>query len=176
RAAAALAAELTDDRGECVCLSTCNRTELYTAGDGVDERALEAIRSMGGDEVVALSYHLADEAAALHLFRVAAGLDSLVPGEGEILGQVRAAYEAGAAGSLLDRVFRQALHVGKRVRTETAIGESPASVSSAAAALAQQVFGDLTGRHVLLVGAGKIGELAAQALSSRGAEIALVAS
>jgi glutamyl-tRNA reductase len=77
---------------------------------------------------------------------------------------------------MLDRVFRQALHVGKRVRTETAIGESPASVSSAAAALAQQVFGDLDGRHVLLIGAGKIGELAAQALSSRGAEIAIVAN
>ena len=88
---------------------------------------------------------MADEAAALHLFRVAAGLDSLVPGEGEILGQVRDAFEAGAHGPVLDRLFRQALHVGKKVRTETAIDESPASVSSAAAALAQQVFGELDG-------------------------------
>jgi len=121
-------------------------------------------------------YRLHDDEAALHLFRVAAGLDSLVPGEGEILGQVRAAYEAVEPGPLLDRVFRQALTLGKRVRTETAIGESPASVSSAAAALAAQVFGDLAGRRVLLVGAGRIGELAASNLVSRGAEIAYVAN
>src|SRR5262249_8099453 len=113
KAAAALAGRLADGNGECICLSTCNRTELYTAGDGVDERALEAIRAVGGDEVVALSYRLADHAAALHLFRVAAGLDSLVPGEGEILGQVRAAYEAGAPGPLLNRLFRDALHARK---------------------------------------------------------------
>jgi glutamyl-tRNA reductase len=99
-----------------------------------------------------------------------------VPGEGEILGQVRSAYEAVTPGPLLDRVFRQALAVGKRVRTETAIGESPASVSSAAAALAAQVFGDLRGRRVLLIGAGRIGELAAGNLASRGAEIAFVAN
>ena len=123
-----------------------------------------------------MPYRLHDEAAALHLFRVAAGLDSLVPGEGEILGQVRAAYEAGAAGPLLDRVFRQALHAGKQARAETAIGESPASVSAAAAALAQQVFGDLEGRRVLLVGAGRVGELAARNLSARGARVAFVAN
>ena len=112
----------------------------------------------------------------MHLFRVAAGLDSLVPGEGEILGQVRDAYEAADPGALLDRVFRQALAVGKRVRSETAIGESPASVSSAAAALAAQVFGDLRERRVLVIGAGRIGELAAGNLSSRGARIAYVAN
>jgi glutamyl-tRNA reductase len=121
-------------------------------------------------------YRLHEDAAAVHLFRVAAGLDSLVPGEGEILGQVRDAYESVTPGPTLDRVFRQALAVGKRVRTETAIGESPASVSAAAAALAAQVFGDLTGRRVLLVGAGRIGELAASNLASRGAEIAFVAN
>ncbi len=121
-------------------------------------------------------YRLRDEAAALHLFRVAAGLDSLVPGEGEILGQVRAAYEAGACGPVLDRLFRQALHAGKKVRTETAIGESPASVSSAAAALAQQVFGELEGCRVLLVGAGEVSELAARSLAARGASIAAVTS
>ena len=121
-------------------------------------------------------YRLRDEAAALHLFRVAAGLDSMVPGEGEILGQVRAAYEAGSSGPLLDRLFRQALHAGRKVRAETAIGENPASVSSAAAALAQQVFGDLHGCRVLVVGAGKIGELAARSLVSRGAKITFVAN
>ena len=121
-------------------------------------------------------YRLRDEAAALHLFRVAAGLDSLVPGEGEILGQVRAAYEAGACGPVLDRLFRQALHAGKKVRAETAIGESPASVSSAAAALAQQVFGELEGCRVLLVGAGEVSELAARSLAARGASISAVTS
>jgi glutamyl-tRNA reductase len=100
----------------------------------------------------------------------------MVPGEGEILGQVRHAFESGAAGPLLDRVFRQALHVGKKVRTQTAIAESPASVSAAAAALAQQVFGDLTGRRILVVGAGKIGEQAARSLLARGAQISVVAN
>ncbi|HEY3961869.1 MAG TPA: glutamyl-tRNA reductase [Gaiellaceae bacterium] len=170
-AAAALAQAL----GDAVCLSTCNRTELYLAGDG-DERAAAALEELAGEPLDGVLYRLHDDAAALHLFRVAAGLDSLVPGEGEILGQVRAAYEAVATGALLDRVFRQALSVGKRVRTETAIGESPASVSSAAAALAAQVFGDLNGRRVLMIGAGRIGELAAANLASRGAAIAFVAN
>ncbi len=172
--ASALARMFAESGAEAVCLSTCNRTEIYLAGD--PEVAAVSLAEIAGRDLDDVLYRLSGEAAALHLFRVAAGLDSLVPGEGEILGQVRAAYEAGTTGPLLDRVFRQALHVGKRVRTETSIGESPASVSSAAAALAQQVFGELGGRHVLLIGAGKIGELAAQALSSRGAEIALVAN
>jgi glutamyl-tRNA reductase len=89
---------------------------------------------------------------------------------------VRAAHEAGATGAILDRLFRQAVHVGKKARSETAIGESPASISSAAAALAQQVFGDLAGRTVLLIGAGKAGELAARSLGARGAAIGCVAS
>jgi glutamyl-tRNA reductase len=169
------AAALARSLGDAVCLSTCNRTELYLAGDD-EERASAALERLAGESLAGVLYRLHDEAAALHLFRVAAGLDSLVPGEGEILGQVRTAYEAVPTGPLLDRVFRQALGVGKRVRTETAIGESPASVSSAAAALAAQVFGDLRGRRVLLVGAGRIGELAASNLASRGATIAFVAN
>jgi len=170
-AAAALARSL----GDAVCLSTCNRTELYV--DGIDEHTvLAALEQIAGEPLDGVVYRLHEDAAALHLFRVAAGLDSLVPGEGEILGQVRAAYESVEPGPMLDHVFRQSLAVGKRVRTETAIGESPASVSSAAAALAAQVFGDLKGRRVLLVGAGRIGELAASNLASRGAEIAFVAN
>jgi glutamyl-tRNA reductase len=169
------ACELAAALGEAVCLSTCNRTELYVAGDA-DEAALAALERLAGRSLDGLAYRLHDDAAALHLFRVAAGLDSLVPGEGEILGQVRAAFEAVEPGPLLDHVFREALAVGKRVRAETAIGESPASVSSAAAALAAQVFGDLAGRRVLLVGAGRIGELAAANLASRGAQIAAVAN
>jgi glutamyl-tRNA reductase len=169
------ASELARSLGDAVCLSTCNRTELYLA-DADEEEALAALGRVAGEPLDGVAYRLHEDAAALHLFRVAAGLDSLVPGEGEILGQVRSAYEAVAPGPLLDRVFRQALAVGKRVRTETAIGESPASVSSAAAALAAQVFGDLRGRRVLLIGSGRIGELAAGNLASRGAEIAFVAN
>ena len=161
--------------GDAVCLSTCNRTEVYLAG-GDEGRAVGALEELAGESLDGVVYRLHEDAAALHLFRVAAGLDSLVPGEGEILGQVRAAYDAVEPGALLDRVFRQALAVGKRVRTETAIGESPASVSSAAAALAAQVFGELGGRRVMLIGAGRIGELAASNLVSRGAEIAYVAN
>ena len=159
--------------GEAVCLSTCNRTELYLVG--VEEEA--ALDALGADsELAEVLYRLGDEGAALHLFRVAAGLDSMVPGEGEILGQVRAAFEEGATGPVLDRLFRQALHAGKKVRAETAIAESPASVSSAAAALAQQVFGRLDECRVLLVGAGHVAELAARSLAARGASIAFVAN
>jgi glutamyl-tRNA reductase len=171
----ARAAELARQIGDVVCLSTCFRTELYLADENV-ERAVSSLEELAREPLASVVYRLHDEAAAVHLFRVAAGLDSLVPGEGEILGQVRAAYDAARPGPLLDRVFRQALQIGKRVRAETAIGESPASVPAAAAALAQQVFGDLRGRRVLLVGAGRMGELAAANLTSRGAAIAYVAN
>jgi glutamyl-tRNA reductase len=176
--AAELARRLAGETGEAVCLSTCNRTELYVAEESAEEagRKGEAALLALEAELGPALYRLRDEAAALHLFRVAAGLDSMVPGEGEILGQVRAAYEAGATGRLLDRLFRDALRAGRKARTETAIGESPASTSSAAAALAEQVFGDLRGRRILLIGAGKVGELAARNLLSRGAEIAVVAN
>jgi glutamyl-tRNA reductase len=169
------AGKLARSLGDAVCLSTCNRTELYL--EEIDEsEAVGALERVAGEQLGGVLYRLHEDAAALHLFRVAAGLDSLVPGEGEILGQVRAAYEAADPGPLLGHVFRQAVVVGKRVRTHTAIGESPASVSSAAAALTAQVFGDLHGRRVLLIGAGRIGELAAANLASRGAEIAYVAN
>ena len=179
--APAAAAELAQRLGrEAVVLSTCNRTEVYLVRDEhAEELAVEALTELAGDrasELVPALYRLRDEAAALHLFRVAAGLDSLVPGEGEILGQVRAAYEAGATGPFLDRLCRQALHVGRRVRIETAIAESPASVPAAAAALAQQVFEELTDKRVLLIGAGKMSELTARNLLSRGATIAAVAN
>ncbi|MBV8079315.1 MAG: glutamyl-tRNA reductase [Actinobacteria bacterium] len=171
----ARAAELARELGDAVCLSTCYRTELYLANEEVD-RAVSTLEELAREPLSSVVYRLHDEAAAVHLFRVAAGLDSLVPGEGEILGQVRAAYDAAHPGPLLDRVFRQALQIGKRVRTETPIAESPASVPAAAAALAQQVFGDLRGRRVLLVGAGRMGEAAAANLSTRGATIAYVAN
>ena len=173
-----LARTLAGVNGEAVCLSTCNRTELYLAEESADEaeRKAEAALLALEEELGPALYRLRDEAAALHLFRVAAGLDSMVPGEGEILGQVRNAHDAGATGPILDRLFRDALHAGKKARTETAIGESPASVSSAAAALAEQVFGELAGRTVLVVGAGEAGELAVKSLVARGATIAFVAN
>jgi glutamyl-tRNA reductase len=169
------AAVLARALGDAVCLSTCNRTEVYLAGED-EQPALASLEELAGEPLRSVAYRMHDEAAAVHLFRVSAGLDSLVPGESEILGQVRAAFDAARPGPFLDRVFRQALALGKRVRAETSIGESPASVPAAAAALAQQVFGDLHGRRVLLVGAGRIGELAAGSLSARGATIAYVAN
>ena len=173
-----LAARLAADGREAVCLSTCNRTEIYVAAEDGEQAERDAVAALAElePEVEQALYRLRDQAAALHLFRVAAGLDSLVPGEGEILGQVRVAHELGTTGALLDRVFRQALHSGRKVRAQTAIGASPASVSSAAAALAEQVFGDLAGHSILLVGAGKVSDQAARNLRSRGAEIAFVAN
>jgi glutamyl-tRNA reductase len=179
--AAALAAELAFD-SEAVCLSTCNRTEVYVAAADpaeADRRVTDKLSELAGVEPPELEpylYRLRDEAAAVHLFRVAAGLDSLVPGEGEIIGQVRTAYERGSTGPLLDRLFSHALHTGKKVRTDTAIAESPGTTSSAAAALAAQVFGNLDGSRIAIVGAGKIGTLAARRLIKRGARLTFVAN
>jgi glutamyl-tRNA reductase len=186
RVGAGLAGELAGDDGEAVALSTCNRTCLYLGHEDPDVaetraiRALAAISGLGEDELRGALYVKRDDDAARHLFRVAAGLDSLVPGEAQILGQVRAAYEtacdADAAGPLLHRLFRQALHAGRRVRHETGISENPASVSSAAAELVASVFGDLSGRRVLVIGAGKAAELTVLNLLSRGAAEPVVAN
>jgi glutamyl-tRNA reductase len=183
--AGALAAAVAGE-GEAVALSTCNRTELYLVDvdpDAAEARALGALADRAGLETVELGdavYTVRDETAAVHLFRVAAGLDSLIPGEAQILGQVRAAYEAAcetdAVGPTLHRLFGQALRVGRRVRTETAIAENPASVSSAAADLAARLLGDLHGRRVLVIGAGKMADLAAVNLVARGAESVVVAN
>jgi glutamyl-tRNA reductase len=169
--AAELARELAGDEGEAVCLSTCNRTELYVAGPGAEERAAGALSTVEG-----ALYRRSDDEAARHLFRVAAGLDSRVRGETEILGQVRAAYALGTPGPLLDRLFREALRVGRKVRAQTPVGDPAASAASAAAVLAERVLGDLTGRQVLLIGAGEIGEATAGRLAARGAEVAFVAN
>jgi glutamyl-tRNA reductase len=176
--AAELSRRLAGGDGEAVCLSTCNRTEIYSAGrDGGEALALLARRSgLAVDELRGVAYTLHGDDVALHLYRVAAGLDSLVPGEGQILGQVRSAFDNGTTGALLDRMFRGAIHAGRRVRRETAIGEVPASVAAAAAALAEQLFGELTTCSVMLLGAGKTGELAAASLVARGARIELVAN
>lgn len=177
-------ARLSERGAEAAVLSTCNRTEVYAVDSepaAAEERIygeLAVLSGLSHSELAPALYTVTDEAAAVHLFRVAAGLDSMVPGEAQILGQVREAYEAAreaeTTGSMLHRLFRQALRVGKRVRTETAIGENPASVSSAAAELAERVFEGLEGRRILLLGAGKTADLTAANLISRGvAEISV---
>jgi glutamyl-tRNA reductase len=171
---------------EAVVLSTCNRAELYIACDEVAAaRAdlLEFLAEYHGLDADAVSphlYELVDAAAAQHLFRVAGGLDSLVVGEPQILGQVKDAYAAATegrtAGPILNKVFPQSFTVGKRVRTETALSEGAVSVSFAATALAKKIFGDLKGRTVLVVGAGEMGKLTAQHLKAQGVERVLITS
>jgi glutamyl-tRNA reductase len=181
-----LVERLAGHDAEAVVLSTCNRTELYLVHadeEAAQARAFAELTTLAGlseREIAPALYTLTDEAAALHAFRVAAGLDSLIPGEAQILGQVRGAYElareAHTAGPVLHRLFRQALRVGRRVRSETAIGENPASISSAAAELAERVFGSLDGRRILILGAGKMSDLATVNLISRGVESVFVAN
>jgi glutamyl-tRNA reductase len=174
--AAGFARPLADQGGEAIVLSTCNRTEIYLVHrepEAATARARAALANLAGLPAAALTAALStarDDAAALQLFRVAAGLDSLVPGESQILGQVRAAHEAaltlGTTGPILNRLFRQALQAGKRVRHETTIAEQPVSIPTAAVQLARQFFGELEGRRILIIGAGKMSVLAALNLAS----------
>lgn len=165
---------------EGVVLSTCNRVEVYASvtkfhGGAQDLRNfLAEFCHVAPEDFTDLLYTYHDDAAIRHLFRVAAGVDSMVLGESEILGQVRrafhAALEEGTTNRALATVFRKALRVGKRARTETAIGRNPVSISSAAVELARRAFGgDLAGKRVAIIGAGKMGALAARALASAGA-------
>jgi glutamyl-tRNA reductase len=169
-----LAAELAGDGVEAVVLSTCNRTEVYLVG-GNGERAREELEHRSGLELAGVLASWEDEAAVEHLFRVSSGLDSLVPGEAQILGQVRQAYDAaltaGATGPLLNRLFEEALRAGKRVRTEARLAELPESVAASAVELAEETLGGLERRRALLFGAGKMSELAALDLKARGAEV-----
>jgi glutamyl-tRNA reductase len=180
---APVAAGLARGGGEAVVLSTCNRTEVYLAGDdpaGLEGLAREALAERSGLTLEAVVMERRGEDAAHHLFRVAAGLDSQLPGEAQILGQVREAYElasgADATGRILSRAFEHALHAGKRVRHETGVGTLPAAIPAAAAALAERTLGDLDGKRVLVIGAGKMGELAATSFLDRGAERVFVAN
>jgi glutamyl-tRNA reductase len=167
-----------EDVREGAILSTCNRLEVYALVRDPDiaGRAIVDFLAHACDVPPELfSPHLYicyDEDAVHHLFRVAAGLDSMVLGEPQILGQITDAYEAalsqGAAGTVLSALFRAAIHAGKRVRTETAIGVNPSSISSVAANLAGQLLGDLSERQVLLIGAGEMGAIAVRALQRRG--------
>jgi glutamyl-tRNA reductase len=178
-----LALELSGKDAEVVCLSTCNRTEIYVAHRDVSTaraRARHTLTRLAGDAgsaVNAALLVLVDDDAALHLFKVAAGLDSVVTGETQILGQVREAYtgarDAGATGPLLDRLFAHALRTGKRTRTETGIAERSASAPGVAADLAERLLDGLDGAHALVVGSGQMAGLAAAALHEKGAEIAV---
>ncbi|MGH9674060.1 MAG: glutamyl-tRNA reductase [Bryobacteraceae bacterium] len=164
--------------GEAVILSTCNRVEVAAATpderDARDavEGFLAASRGVDREWLRPHLYHHEGRAAVRHLFRVAASLDSMVVGEPQILGQLKAAYvaarESGAASGPLEGLFSHAFRVAKRVRTETEIGQSAVSVSYAAVELARQIFGSLSGRKVILVGAGKMSELAARHLKRSG--------
>jgi glutamyl-tRNA reductase len=175
-----------DNVSEVVLLSTCNRTEIYVVAERY-HGALQDVRNslaelthLAPEDFADYLYAFHDAAAVGHLFSVASGLDSAVLGESEILGQVRQAWEAasaeGAAGPALHMLFRHALEVGKRVRTETGIGRSTTSVSTAAVALAAERLGGLAGRRVLVLGAGEMGEGMVGALSASGVAEVLVAN
>jgi glutamyl-tRNA reductase len=194
----AVLAELTahEEIHEAVAISTCNRTELYlvtTDAVAAESAALAALARQAETRPTELAdslYALRDLDVARHLFEVAAGLDSMIVGEAEIQGQVKRSYELalveGTTGPIANRLFRDALAAGKRVRTETGVGRSRVSIASVAAELACRGLGgkcpaggdagDLSDRRVLVIGAGEQGERTAQALKDRGAHAVFVAN
>jgi glutamyl-tRNA reductase len=163
---------------ECALLSTCNRVEVVGCGDlgAADPATVVGVlrngRPLNDEEIRRHLYLHEDRAAARHLFRVASSLDSMVVGEPQILGQVKGFYEtavrAGTAGVVLHRVFHKAFSAAKRVRSETGIGGRNVSVSSVAVELAMQIFESLSEKTALLIGAGKMAELAARQFRDRG--------
>jgi glutamyl-tRNA reductase len=172
---------------ELTVISTCNRMEIYAvaSGDLADVQSilvehLSRCKSIEAGDFLAHIYIFTGDEAGQHLFEVAAGLDSLVLGEAQILGQVTdahmAAEAAGTAGPLLTALFRAAIRAGKRARTETRISSNPASISSVAIAKAQQIVGDLKLSVPLVVGMGEMGQLAMKSLQSRGVEQIAVAN
>jgi glutamyl-tRNA reductase len=186
--AAGVLAELVAAEGvqEAAAISTCNRTELYLyAGDPVAAESL-ALATLAREadirptELVGHLYSMRGADAAHQIFRVTAGLDSMIIGEAEIQGQVKRAYELalveGATGPILNRLFRGALAAGKRARSETAVSEGALSVPQVAVELAQRTLGDLGSRRVLVVGAGETAELTARALAARGVEAVFIAN
>jgi glutamyl-tRNA reductase len=175
-----------DNVREAVVLSTCNRTEVYVVAElfhgayGDVRDLLCELGDLSVDELTPHLYSQHDTSAITHLFEVAAGLDSAVLGESEILGQVRSAWETaqqeGAARSTLNQLFRAALSTGKRARSETGIARGTASISHAAVEMITDLLGDLTGKRVLVVGAGSMGEGVAVALHRAGGADILVAN
>lgn len=170
----------------CTILSTCNRTEVYAAVTDVDT-GLAGIKAFLAESCGLTTADIRDFIyvhtlydAVRHIFRVASGLDSMILGETQVLGQVREAYEIsrdqGATNGVLNTLFQQAITVGKRVRTETKIDQNAVSISYAAVELAKQTFNDLTGKSVLIIGAGKMSGLTAKHLVSHGVNSVLVAN
>ncbi|MBU2601605.1 MAG: glutamyl-tRNA reductase [Actinobacteria bacterium] len=162
---------------EAVAVSTCNRTEVYVVGPSLPLRdlALGGLCHVTGvcrDDFDESVYYLEGEAAVEHLFVVASSLDSMVLGEAQILHQLKESYQtataAGTTGTMLNKLFRRSFEVGKRVRTETRIGESSVSIASVSVDLARNVFGDLALRSVLVVGAGEMAELVLTHLRGHG--------
>jgi len=171
---------------EAALLSTCNRVEIIGAAADSMRAAEESMRFLAHDRAVAPEtfrpalFHLEGRAAARHLFRVGASLDSMVVGEPQILGQVKAAYaqaaEAGTAGLVLHRAFHKAFSVAKHVRRATLIGHGAVSLSSAAVSLAGKIFDTLDDKTVMLMGAGRMAELTARSLKRLGIEALLITS
>jgi glutamyl-tRNA reductase len=182
--AAVMALAARSSAAESVVLSTCNRSEIYVASSSPDTAREEIVRFLSeyhqlpAESFTPHLFSFSETEAAAHLFRVAAGLDSLVVGEPQILGQVKDAFQASAerrcTGPVLRKLFDWSFNVGKRVRSETALGEGAVSISFAAVQLARKIFGRLEGRRVLVVGAGEISTLTAQHLRAQGvAEVAI---
>ena len=171
---------------EAVVVSTCNRAELYVACADPATAAEDLLHFFSEfhqlplDEIRPHLYSHLDNDAARHLFRVSSGLDSLVVGEPQILGQIKEAYGVAthvqSAGPLLNKLFHWAFGVGKRVRSETALAEGAVSVSFAAVSLAKKIFGNLSGRRVLVVGAGEMGKLTAVHLRAQGVAAIVITS
>lgn len=183
-------ATATEEVREAVVISTCNRTEIYLVVDGAGGSLVKAEADVLGllarraeirpTELADAIYSPRNCDAARQLYRVTAGLESMILGEAEIQGQVRRAHEnamrAGATGPLSNRLFAAALTTGKRVRSETGLGSSRVSVPSVAVDLAQSVLGELEQRHVVILGAGETSELTARALAEQGAGTIFVAN
>ena len=171
---------------EAVVISTCNRAELYVACEDPRASADDVLRfisefhQLPSEQVRAHVYSHTDHDAVRHLFRVSSGLDSMIVGEPQILGQIKEAYGVATsvrtAGPLLNKLFHWAFGVGKRVRSETALAEGAVSVSFAAVSLAKKIFGQLAGRRVLVVGAGEMGKLTAVHLQAQGVESVVITS
>jgi len=167
---------------ELVILSTCNRVELYAVSNQLAfaelEKYLSDVSGVPVDQFRSHVYRFQDRDAVCHLFEVAAGLDSLVIGEPQILGQVTRALELArgqnTVGAVLNRLFQDAIHAGKRTRTETSISRNPASVSSLAASLSERAVRKISETEIVILGAGEMAELAVEALRKRGAQKILV--
>ena len=165
---------------EGVMISTCNRTEIYAVDDGQDllPEIVSLLSRRLGSDASAYVYVRRDRDAAVHLFSVAAGLDSMILGEAQIQGQVKDAWEQCRAesGPILNRMFQTALLAASRAREETGIGRGAASVSSAAVQLAKKIFGGLGGHRAMVLGAGEVAEIALECLLSEGVRVAIVAN